>query len=198
MLTVHGQQHSFSTHERVFLGKCQSLWDRKYLDLRGTRTPPTFPFMPNALTYWAIRARHLLSHVVEYWLWRYRYFFKVKSTFEMLTVRGQQHSFLTHERVFLGKCQSFSDRKCLDLRGTRTPNLRFHAECSDLLSYQDQTFAVPCFNFRIYVLSQTKEVNQILKTNRSRRSKIDQQGEYSYIIQFVSSWKTTWYNQLVL
>ena len=30
--------------------------------------------MPNALTYWAIRARHLLSHIVEYWLWRYSYF----------------------------------------------------------------------------------------------------------------------------
>ena len=29
-------------------------------------------FMPNALTIWAIRARHLLSF--QYWLWRYRYF----------------------------------------------------------------------------------------------------------------------------
>ena len=28
MLTVRGQQHSFSTHERMFLGKCQSSWDR--------------------------------------------------------------------------------------------------------------------------------------------------------------------------
>ena len=36
--------------------------------------PPTFGFMPNALTIWAIRARHLRSHVFEYWLWRYRYF----------------------------------------------------------------------------------------------------------------------------
>ena len=62
----------------------------------------------------------------------------------MLTARGQQHSFSTHERVFLGKCLSFWDRKCLDLRGTRTPNLRIHAECSNLLSYQGQTFAVPC------------------------------------------------------
>ena len=44
-----------------------------------------------------------------------------------------------------GKCQSFWDRKCLGLRGTRTPNLRIHAECSNLLSYQGQTFAVPCF-----------------------------------------------------
>ena len=74
--------------------------------------------------------------------------FKVKLTFEMLTVRGQQHSFSTHERVFLWKCQSFCDRKCLDLRGTRTPNLRIHAECSNLLSYQGQAFAVPCFEIR--------------------------------------------------
>ena len=58
--------------------------------------------------------------------------FEVKLTFEMLTVHRQQHSFLTHERVFLWKCQSFWDRKCLDLRGTRTPNLRIHAECSFL------------------------------------------------------------------
>ena len=50
--------------------------------------------------------------------------FEVKLAFEMLTVRGQQHSFLTHERVFLWKCQSFWDRKCLDLRGTRTPMSR--------------------------------------------------------------------------
>ena len=63
----------------------------------------------------------------------------------MLTVRGQQHSFSTHERVFLWKCQSFWDRKCLDLRGTRTPNPRIHAECFSLLSYQGQTFAVPFF-----------------------------------------------------
>ena len=73
------------------------------------------------------------------------YVFELKLTFEMLTVRGQQHSFSTHERVFLWKCQSFWDRKCLDLRGTRNPNLRIHAECSYLLSYQGQTFAVPCF-----------------------------------------------------
>ena len=75
--------------------------------------------MPNVLTIWAIRARHFLSHVFEYWLWRYRYF-EVKLTFEMLTVRGQQHSFSTHERMFLWKCQSFWDRKYLDLRGIRT------------------------------------------------------------------------------
>ena len=72
MLTVRGQQHSFSTQERVFLGKCQSFWDRICLDLRGIQTP-TFGLMLNAITYWASRATHLRSYVVEYWLWRCRY-----------------------------------------------------------------------------------------------------------------------------
>ena len=30
-----------------------------------------------------------------------RYVFAVKLTFEMITVHGQKHSFLTHERMFL-------------------------------------------------------------------------------------------------
>ena len=64
MLTVRWQQHSFSTHERMFLWNYHSFWDRKCLDLRGTRTP-NLRIMPNALTTWAIRARHLLSHVFE-------------------------------------------------------------------------------------------------------------------------------------
>ena len=68
-----------------------------------------------------------------------------KLTFEMITVRGQQHSFSTHERLFLWKCQRFWDRKRLDLRGNRTPNLRIHAERSNLLSNHGGTFAVPWF-----------------------------------------------------
>ena len=160
----------------------------------GDSYPPTFGFVPSALPYWAIRARHLLSHVfntgsgnIDIFVWRYRYFwskvniwyvncgwatafivdtptgvlvkvskflrqkmsrperdsdtqpldswrmlwpielsgpdiccpmllntgsggidiFEVKLTFDMLTVRGQQHSFSTHERAFLWKCQSY-------------------------------------------------------------------------------------------
>ena len=71
--------------------------------------------------------------------------FVVKLTTKILTMRGQQHSFSTHERKFLWKCRSFRDRLCIDPRGTRTPNLRIHAEYSDYLSYQGQAFAVPCF-----------------------------------------------------
>ena len=65
--------------------------------------------------------------------------FEVNLTFEILNVRGQQHSCSTHERVFLWKCQNFWDRKCLDLRGTRTPNLRIHTEYSNHSRYQGQT-----------------------------------------------------------
>ena len=61
----------------------------------------------------------------------------------MLTVRGQQHSFSTHERVF---CKSFWDRKCRDLRGTRTSIHRTLAECSNHLGYKGQAFVVPFFN----------------------------------------------------
>ena len=126
MLTVLGKQHSFLTHERVFLGQCQSFWDRKCLDLRGTR-PPIFGYMPNALTCWAIWARHLLSLVVEYWLWRYRYFWSKVNIWNVNCARATA-SFSTHERVVLGKCQSFWDRKCLDLRGTRTSSFSIFIE----------------------------------------------------------------------
>ena len=67
------EAHLFSTHERMFLWKCGSFRKRKYIDLRGLE-PPTFGFMPNALSTWAIRARPLLSHILEYWFWRHRYF----------------------------------------------------------------------------------------------------------------------------
>ena len=61
----------------MFWWKCQSFWDSKCLDLRGLE-PPTFRLMPNSLTIWAFKARHLLSYVFEYWFWRYRYIFLSK------------------------------------------------------------------------------------------------------------------------
>ena len=38
MLTMRGQHHSCSTPEPMLLWKCQRFWDRKCLDLSGTRT----------------------------------------------------------------------------------------------------------------------------------------------------------------
>ena len=55
-----------------------------------------------------------------------KFIFEVKLTFQMLTVCWQQHSFSTHERMFLGRCRSFLDRKCLDLRGIwQSKNAKF-------------------------------------------------------------------------
>ena len=62
----------------------------------------------------ANRGEHVVSDIL----------FEVKLTFDMLTVLGQQHSFSTHEQMFLWKCQKFWDRKCLDLRGTEYSLLR--------------------------------------------------------------------------
>ena len=144
ILTVCGQQHSFSTHQRVFLRKCESFRDRDWLDLRGTRIPnlQIHAEWSNHLSYQGQTFAVLFfsdtgSGSTD--------IFQIKLTFETLTVSGQQHSFLTHERMFLIKRQSSWNRKCLDLRGTRTPNLRIHAECSNHSSYQGQTFAVPHF-----------------------------------------------------
>ena len=66
-------------------------------------------------------------------------------TLEILSVRGQWHFFSTHEWIFWWKCRSFRYRKCLDLTGTRTHDLRIHGEISSHLSYQGQKFAVPCY-----------------------------------------------------
>ena len=112
------------------------------------------------LTIWTIRAGHLLSHVLNTGFGDIDIYFKVKLTFEILTLRRQQHSFSTHDRMCLWKCKSFWDRKCLDLWGTRPPNLRIHAECPNHLSYQGQTFAVPYFEnwlwrYKLLVVAQS-------------------------------------------
>ena len=44
------------------------------ISTRGVLQPPTFGFMPNALTIWPIETRHFLSHALEHWLRGYRYF----------------------------------------------------------------------------------------------------------------------------
>ena len=135
MLTVCGQQHWFSTHERMFLWKCRRFRDRKCLDLRGdSNHQPSDScrmLQPHELSRPDICCPMYLntgSGDID--------IFEVKLIFELLTVRGQQHSFSTHGRMFLWKCRR--------QKRSRTPNLRIHAECSNHLSYQGQIFVVPC------------------------------------------------------
>ena len=80
MLTVRGQQHSFSTHGRCSC-ECVKAVETENVSSWVGLEPPTFGFMPNALTIWAIRARYLPSHVFEHWFWRYRWgFFIIRYT----------------------------------------------------------------------------------------------------------------------
>ena len=71
--------------------------------------------MPNALTYWAIRARHLLSHVVEYWPWRYRYCWSKVNIWNVNCARATAFIFDTRTGV-LGKVSNFLRQKIYELR----------------------------------------------------------------------------------
>ena len=119
MLTARGQQHSFSTHERVFLWKCQSFWYRKCLDLKGTRTP-NLRIHANALTYWAIRAGHLLSHVFEHWPWRYRYFWSKVYIWNVNCARTTAFIFDTRTGVLV-KVSKFLRQKMSRPEGDSNP-----------------------------------------------------------------------------
>ena len=91
-----------------------------------------------------VRALYYITEIIQCHPHQHHTYVSFMATYEMLIMCGQQHSFLTHKRMFLWKCRRFKDRKCIKLRRARTPNLRIHAKWSNHLSYQGQTFAVPC------------------------------------------------------
>ena len=95
MSIVHGQQHSFSTHER-----------------------------PIALTIWAIRVRYLLFLVFGYWLWRYRHLWS-KVNIWNVKCAWHTALILTLGRLSLWKCRNVWDRKCLDMMSTQTSTFGF-------------------------------------------------------------------------
>ena len=57
--------------------------------------------MPNTLTYWAIRAGHLLSHVFEYWLWQCRYFWSKVNIWKVCCARA---TVKLHDKICLDTC----------------------------------------------------------------------------------------------
>ena len=71
-------------------------------------------------------------------------FFQVKLAFEMLTARATAFIFDTRTDVLV-KVSKVLRQKLSRPERDSNPNLRIHAECSNHLSYQGQTFAVPCF-----------------------------------------------------
>ena len=138
MLTVCEQQHSISTHEQMFLWKCPSFWDRKCLNLKGTRTP-NLSMHAECSYHFSYQGTHLLSHVFEYWLWWCGYFWSKVNVSNANCARATAFIFDTRTDILV-KVSKFLRQKI-----SRTPNLRIHAECSNHSGYQGQTFVVPCF-----------------------------------------------------
>ena len=59
------QQHSFSTHERMFLWKCQVFETENVSTWEGLE-PSTFGFMPNALNIWALSSNiYIYMYIYE-------------------------------------------------------------------------------------------------------------------------------------
>ena len=120
MLTVRGQLHSFFDTRTGVLGKVSRFFETENVSTWGGLEHPTFGFMPNALTYWAIRARHLLPHVVEYRLWWYRYFWSKINIWNVNCARATAFIFDTR-MVVLGKVSKFLRQKMSRPEGYSNP-----------------------------------------------------------------------------
>ena len=72
----------------------------------GGLEPPASGSMPNALTCWAIRARHLLSHVFEHWLWWYRYFWSKVNIWCVNCARETAFIFVTWTGILVNVSKS--------------------------------------------------------------------------------------------
>ena len=129
----------------MFLWNYQSFWCIKCLDLREETRTSNLRIHAECFNHLSYQGHTFAVPCFFKQALAVQIFLKSKSTFKILTVHGQQHLFSTHKQMFLWKCQRFWNRKYVDLRETRTPNLRIHAECSNHLSNQGQPFAVPCF-----------------------------------------------------
>ena len=68
-----GQRRSFSTHERMFLGKSR-IFETESVSTQEGLELTTFWFRSIALTIWATGTRNFLTHVLEYRLWWNKYF----------------------------------------------------------------------------------------------------------------------------
>ena len=117
MLTMHRQQHSFSTH---VLATVSTFLRQKLSRPEGGLEPPIFGFMPNALTIWAIRARRLLSRDFEHGLWWCRYFCSKVDIWNVNCARATAFIFDTRTDV-LAKVSKFLRQKISRPEGDSNP-----------------------------------------------------------------------------
>ena len=76
--------------------------------------------MPNSLSICAIRARHLLWHVFEYWLWRYRVFLSKVDVWNINSVWATAFMFDTRRDVLV-KVSKFLRQKMFRPEGDSNP-----------------------------------------------------------------------------
>ena len=79
----------------------------------------------------------------EHWLWRYRYFWSKVNIWNVNCARATALIFDTRTDVLV-KVSNIMRQKMSRSDGDSNPQPSIHAECSNHLSYQGQTFAVPC------------------------------------------------------
>ena len=137
----------FNTHFRhTNACSCESnkVFETENVSTWGGLKPLTFGFMPNALTIWAIRARHLLSHIFLYWLGWYRYFWSKINIWKVNC--GWITAFIFDTRTdVLVKVSKFLRQKMSRPEGHSNTQPSDSCRRSNYLRYQGQTFAVPCF-----------------------------------------------------
>ena len=105
----------FGTRTCVLVQVSKFWWQKMFRPEGDSNPQISDGFMPNYLTYWAIRARHLLSHVFEYWLWRCRYFWSKVSIWNVNCARATAFIVDTQTGVLVQMSQSFWDRKCVSV-----------------------------------------------------------------------------------
>ena len=106
MLTVCGNSIHF-WHANGFSCESVKVFETENISTWGGLEPPIFGFMANALAYWTIRTRHLLSHVFEYWLWWFRYFWSKVNIWNVNCARATAFIFETRTSVLV-KVSNFS------------------------------------------------------------------------------------------
>ena len=152
----------FDTRTGILV-KVSKYFETENVSTWGGLEPPTFGCMPNALAYWTIRARHFLSHVFEHWLWRYSYFWSKVNIWYVNCARATAFIFDTRTGALV-KVSKFLGQKMSRPEGDSNPQPSDSTECSNLLSYQGQTFAVPCFwAVALAVLCKLSSMNFICK-----------------------------------
>ena len=124
MSTVLRQQYLFQLTNRYSFESVKDL-ETENVSTWGGLEPPTFGFMPNALTTWAIRATRLLSHVFEYWLCQYRYFLSKVNIWKVNCAKATAFIFDSQTDVLVKVSEDLETEKVLTWGGLEPPTFGF-------------------------------------------------------------------------